>query len=392
MRIFLSSTAHDLSDLRAFTIHILEKNGHEVLFHESPTFPARVGLHSHDQCIEAVADSDLVICLIDKRYGGKYSGARLPTIHDQVFNILGGTKTGEKKEYSIKVLANHLSITWVELITAHEKAIPVVTFARQRTLDEKDTRRKNQFLLSFVPAYAEKNELFDLLDWITKQKINNWIAPFISIVDFEQKLIKWMKELEKTIAAPQKEGSIDSGSRSRICVIVEGEIDRLFVSFLVRMLNLTQQFVIIPTYGKYNVLNNFKIVVAEYAKIFEHVIVLLDSDAESEPELEQNRQQLRSIIADSGAKNITSFFAHPSIEAWIAAGLPGDKISISEQGLVTKGAFVKRFGKASVNHVRNLLFHQFSYDQAMNTYSDFHNFVKYLTSIGLQNDVVSIDE
>ena len=387
MRIFLSSTAHDLSDLRAFTVHLLEKSGHEVLFHESPTFPARVGLHSHDQCIEAVAESDLVICLIDKRYGGKYAGARLPTIPDQAFEILGVTKTGKKKKYSIQVLAKDLSITWIELITAHGKGIPVVTFARQRTLDEKETRRRNQFLSSFVPAYAEKNELFDLLDWITKQKVNNWIAPFISIVDFEQKLVTWMKELEKTIATPKEEDQEDSGSKSRICVIVEGEIDRLFVSFLVGELNLTQQFVIIPTYGKYNVLNNFKTVVAQYAKIFEHVIVLLDSDSESEPELEQNRQQLRSMISDSGAKNITSFFAHPSIEAWIAAGLSGDEFQAPEQGLVTKNVFVKRFGKVSVNHVRNLLIHQFSYDHAMKTSNDFHNFVEYLMSLGRQ-DVV----
>lgn len=385
MRIFLSSTAHDLSDLRAFTVHILEKSGHEVLFHESPTFPARVGLHSHDQCIEAIAESDLVICLIDKRYGGKYAGARLATIPDQVFDILGATKSGKKKKYSIQILAKDLSITWIELITAHGKGIPVVTFARQRTLDEKETRRRNQFLSSFVPAYAEKNELFDLLDWITKQKVNNWIAPFISIVDFEQKLATWMKELEKTIATPKEEDHEDSKSKSRICVIVEGEIDRLFVSFLVGKLNLTQQFVIIPTYGKYNVLNNFKTVVAQYAKIFEHVIVLLDSDAESEPELEQNRQQLRSIISDSGAKNITSFFAHPSIEAWISAGLTEDESQTSEQRLVTKIVFAERFGKASVNHVRNLLVHQFSYNHAMETSKDFHNFVEYLMSLGHQD-------
>lgn len=99
------------------------------------------------------------------------------------------TKSGKKKKYEIKIPASELSITWIELITAHEKAIPVVTFARQRTLDEKETRRRNQFLSSFMPAYAEKNELFDFLDWITKQPVNNWIAPFTSIVDFEQKLV-----------------------------------------------------------------------------------------------------------------------------------------------------------------------------------------------------------
>lgn len=385
MRIFLSSTAYDLSDLRAFTVNLLEKSGHEVLFHESPTFPARVGLHSHDQCIEAVADSDLVICLIDRRYGGKYAGARIASIPDQRLSVLGATKSGKRKKFEVMVPASSLSITWIELITAHEKAIPVVTFARQRTLDEKETRRRNQFLASFMPAYAEKNELFDFLDWITKQKANNWIAPFHSIVDYEKKLATWMRELERTIAAPKDAAEEAATERTRVCVIVEGEVDRVFVSFLVGKLDLHQQFVIIPTYGKYNVLNNFKTVVAQYSKIFEHVIVLLDSDAKTEAELEQNRRQLQSIIRDSEADNITSFFAHPSIEAWMAAGLITDDDE-SPLDLVTKDVFIQRFGKASINHVRNLLVHQFSYDRAMARSRDFHHFVEFLLGLGRRSN------
>jgi hypothetical protein len=381
MRIFLSSTAYDLSDLRAFTINLLEKSGHEVLFHESPTFPARVGLHSHDQCVEAVADSDLVICLIDRRYGGKYAGERIASIPDQKFSVLGSTKSGKRKKFEVVVPAKSLSITWIELITAHEKAIPVVTFARQRTLDEKETRRRNQFLASFMPAYAEKHELFDFLDWITKQKLNNWIAPFHSIVDYEQKLTTWMRELERTIATPKEDPEAVATERTRVCVIVEGEVDRMFVSYLVGKLDLHQQFVIIPTYGKYNVLNNFKAVVAQYGKIFEHVIVVLDSDAKTDTELEQNRRQLQSIIQDSGADNITSFFAHPSIEAWIAAGLVSDN-AVSGPDLVTKDAFIQKFGQASINHVRNLLVHRFSYDRAMMNSHDFHNFVEFLLGLG----------
>ena len=49
MKIFLSSTAYDMLDFRALVVDRLEDDGHEVLFHESPTFPARIGLHSHDQ-------------------------------------------------------------------------------------------------------------------------------------------------------------------------------------------------------------------------------------------------------------------------------------------------------------------------------------------------------
>jgi hypothetical protein len=268
MKIFLSSTAYDLADFRSLVVDRLESRGHEVLFHESPTFPARIGLHSHDQCLEAIKETDLVICLVDKRYGGMYHGEILKPFSPLNFNILGSTKKGVKKRFGLIYNLDMLSITWCEIYTAHDNGIPVITFARQRTLDEKETRRRNQFLATFQPAYADKNELFDFLDWITQRKTNNWIAPFANIVDFEKKLFSWMNEVDKSIPEPNTSDAIvRDGNKSRICVIVEGEVDRLFVSYLINTLNLSQHFVIIPTYGKYQVLNNFESVVAQYAMI-----------------------------------------------------------------------------------------------------------------------------
>jgi hypothetical protein len=382
MKIFLSSTAYDLSDFRALVVDRLEADGHEVLFHESPTFPARIGLHSHDQCLEAIKESDLVICLVDRRYGGKYSGATLEPFSPLKFSVLGAQKSGKKKRFELVYELNKLSITWCEVFVAHNEGIPVVTFARQRTLDEKETRRRNQFLTTFSPAYSEKNEIFDFLDWITQRKTNNWIAPFISIVDFEKKLITWMNELNKSIPKPaniSNEDDTDTRGRTRICIVVEGEVDRLVVSYIVQHLNLAQHFVIIPTYGKYQVLNTFNEVVAPYSKIFEHVIVLLDSDAHTEDEYHQNVLQLNRIIESSQCENISGFFANPSIEAWIAAGLD-QEIYNEYSGQVDKHIFNKRIGRSS-----NLLAHKFSFNMAMSTNTEFHNFVEKLMSLGNAN-------
>jgi len=379
MRIFLSSTTYDLADFRSLTVNVLEKRGHQVLFHENPTFPARVGLHSHDQCLEAVANSDLVICLIDKRYGGKYAGARSETIAAQKFSVHGDSKSGKKKSFDVVMHVSSLSITWIELITAHKKGIPVITFARQRTLDEKETRRRNQFLSSFKPAYAERNELFDLIDWVTKQKVNNWIASFHSMMDFDHKLNSWLDEIEHQRAVP-KVGKVDSPEKAVICILVEGESDRLFISFILRKLNLSSQFVIIPTRGKYYLLNNFKVVVAQYSYAFRRVIVVLDSDAETEIELEQSKHRLQLLIDDSGARNVDFFFAHPVIEAWIAAGLdPAEGKHPHE--VVTKQVFSRLFGDASINHVTELLAQHFSYNKAMASSSDFRKFVDHILSL-----------
>lgn len=379
MRIFLSSTAYDLSDLRAFTVNILEGAGHEVLFHESPTFPARVGLHSHDQCIEAVADSDLVICLIDRRFGGRYAGALASTITDQKLTVLGCTKSGKRKKYEVVVPAKSLSITWIELITAHEHAIPVVTFARQRTLDEKETRRRNQFLTSFMPAYAEKNELFDFIDWITKQSVNNWIAPFHSIVDYEKKLQTWMRELEKTIPNSDKQSAEAKPDKLRVCILVEGEMDRMFVSFLVGKLSLNEQFVIVPIYRKSALIGNFKEIVGQYAKVFDRVIVLLDSDAKSEGDLKRQNSKLQSITKQCELENLYSFLAHPTIEAWMMAGLDREEQYVAEHA--TKEAFTRRFGMKSLEGVRRMLEDGFSYKTAMKSSGGFKEFVEFLSEM-----------
>src|SRR5688572_2010984 len=87
MKIFLSSTAYDLFDLRAFTVRVLQEMGHEAIFHESPTFPAVLNSHSHDQCLHAVKRVDLVLCLVDRRYGGRYAGAGCKQLTDILVSV-----------------------------------------------------------------------------------------------------------------------------------------------------------------------------------------------------------------------------------------------------------------------------------------------------------------
>jgi hypothetical protein len=114
------------------------------------------------------------------------------------------------------------------------------------------------------------------------------------------------------------------------------------------------------------------------------VIVLLDSDANTDDEYQQNVLQLEHIIESSKCENISGFFANPSIEAWIAAGLD-QEIYNEYSGQVDKHIFNKRIGRSSINHIRNLLFHKFSFDMAMSSNAEFHNFVEKLMSLGKAN-------
>ena len=77
------------------------------------------------------------------------------------------------------------------------------------------------------------------------------------------------------------------------------------------------------------------------------------------------------------------FFAHPSIEAWLIAGLNPDLYK-QKNGLVDKNDFKETFGMPSINHIRNLLVHKFSFDTAMSINPEFHNFVERLKGLGYE--------
>jgi len=71
LNVFLSSTCYDLVDLRSELAALLRKQGFVVRMSEDP----QSGFHidpagdSIDSCLANVAASDVVICVLDRRYG-----------------------------------------------------------------------------------------------------------------------------------------------------------------------------------------------------------------------------------------------------------------------------------------------------------------------------------
>ncbi|HEX7999371.1 MAG TPA: DUF4062 domain-containing protein [Pyrinomonadaceae bacterium] len=165
-KIFISSTVFDLEDARGALKHLLERDyGLTVYSSETPDFPIMSNKHSYDICLERLKECDLVIALIDKRYGGTYE-------------MNGKTP---------------ISVTRKELRVAQEKNIPVWTFVRTETWDErkkfKDFAKANraatkkrlsdeQLFQEFKSSYGSRvdsNYVFDFIDEVTRFKKSNWI-------------------------------------------------------------------------------------------------------------------------------------------------------------------------------------------------------------------------
>lgn len=359
MKIFISSTAYDLYDFREKIKQIIEQLGHECIAFESPTFPVIPNLHSHDQCIEAVKDADIVICIIDKRYGGRYHGNDSNQFSDIELEISGKTKSGKAKKYKRIIKKQDLSITWCELITAQKEGKLIFTFARKKLLDEKEIRRRNQFLTSFKPAYAEREEIFDLIDWITKNKKNNWITPFNSIVDFEQYFSKWLKEIEKYYFIPNTNVNLSLSNNTSTTIshipvlfILEGESDRQFINIVLKKINsqLSARFVV--TYGKYRMFSNTLDYVTSMGEI-RHTFVLYDTDDDDLETINSQNEIIQKLL-DKG--NVSVYPIKPEIETWIKAGLKNKNITHQE--------------------IRKIdLEIEFSFEDAMKNDSQFNSFV-----------------
>jgi len=342
MKIFISSTTYDVEDIRLITIEALKNRGHEVIYHESPTFPVKLNLHSHDVCLETIKEVDLVVCIIQSRYGGLYKGNNPTQFSDIEIEIKGKTKKGTNKKQTVKIPKDRLSITWCELYIAEQNKIPIITFVKKAVSDEKETRRRNQFLSSFQPAHVDDAKIFDLIDWITKKPVNNWIVIYNNIIDYKDYLQKWITEIEKNTTNPAKSVETtcvsESGStpvlalknertpsydevntinKTSILTFVEGESDRDFLRYIIEKLDLKNVYKFVVTYGKYRMLQESFDYVISYNS--ENLLFVVDEDNNLD-----ERKSFEEMFKKIDVSNKEIVFAEPNLDEWIRVGLPGD--------------------------------------------------------------------
>lgn len=169
-KVFISSTAYDLIDLRAEVVEALTQWGFITINHESPNFPVPQGIGSHDICLEAVKHCDIFLLIIDKRYGSFYKG--------------------DYNEYKSK---KNWSITRCEADFAFRLNKGHYTFVRtpifyERTSYSNHIKEKGNSE-HFVPTHAAKIEVLEFLDDIHKRLLadrkDNWITSFSHSVELK---------------------------------------------------------------------------------------------------------------------------------------------------------------------------------------------------------------
>ena len=170
LKVFISSTCHDLRDLRSELRQFLESNGMSVSLSEDPQSPFIVDPleNSIDSCLNNLSTSDVVVCIIDRRYGGVI-------------------KTGEYRE---------LSATHAEIQRARAQNVPVFFFIRNYAWQDFEQIRKNA---DYSPNWVEKDtskkaKWFEMVrECATLPKhesVSNWCDQFQSSVDLKLLVLK----------------------------------------------------------------------------------------------------------------------------------------------------------------------------------------------------------
>ncbi len=147
--VFISSTIHDLKDLRDALDNELTRHGYKTLLSEKGTIPVDSSKHTYDDCIDAARNCDFLIAIFDGRLGGI-----VPT-------------SGK-------------SITVTEVEAALDAGKQVYVFVRQSVWDAMEVLRpyfkdRVHFRASKI---VEDKRVFETLDVIRKRVTGNWIFQF----------------------------------------------------------------------------------------------------------------------------------------------------------------------------------------------------------------------
>jgi hypothetical protein len=152
-RIFISSTCFDLRDARARLTEFLQGFGFEVLNSQTPSFAVTPKTSAVNACLDQVDLADYLILIIGNRSG---------TVREGV------------------------TVTNAEYNRAMERGIPVIPFVQRTIFDSLPIYKDNP--LGDFTAVVDNVRIFDFIEVIASGKQDNWLHPFESVTDIEERL------------------------------------------------------------------------------------------------------------------------------------------------------------------------------------------------------------
>lgn len=175
LRIFISSTAFDLSILRSSLKAFVAGLGYDPVLSEYSDVLFDFREHTHKSCLAEIKSCDMVVLIIGARFGSTFNSSVLSSeLHEFDPDDL------QDGESSIS-----LSVTQAEALTAAKAGIPVFSFVQGAVYHDYTVYQKNRDQ-SFAnkiayPSIAQPETaeyIFNFIDYLESRSYNNAIATF----------------------------------------------------------------------------------------------------------------------------------------------------------------------------------------------------------------------
>ncbi len=186
MRVFVSSTCHDLIDARAELEGSLREMGLTPLLSDRPSseFEVSPDANSIETCLAGVRSAEVFLCVLSQRYGPSLKAAGYPDVS-----------------------ATHLE--WTE---ARKVGKPIRMYVRDRLEGEYAIWKRNPKTVRFAWVRdAHDHPIFEFLDQhrmlVANEPQSNWFWPFRDSIDLKRRvesdlkyissralLTKWLQE------------------------------------------------------------------------------------------------------------------------------------------------------------------------------------------------------
>ena len=162
-KIGILSTDYDLHPIRANLINLVARLRFEPIAFELPTMRVEPGVHSHEACVLAVEMSDILILIIDRRYGGLYLGIGPHSVTEEEF----------QRAYSLRKIV----IPCVSRSAFDDRWISfraVQKLMKDEGISESEARQK------ISPSYADRWEVLDFIEQVRKLDRDQYLVIYNS--------------------------------------------------------------------------------------------------------------------------------------------------------------------------------------------------------------------
>jgi hypothetical protein len=156
-KVFIASTCYDLKYIRSNLKYLIETLGYEPVLSEHGDIFFSPNEHTHNSCLNEIENCQLFILIIGGRFGGNFQNSE---------------KSITNKEYE----------------KAFERKIPIFTLIEQDVYSQHLVyieNKNNENINNFKFPSVDSIKIFDFIDIVRKQSINNAIYPFSNFYDME---------------------------------------------------------------------------------------------------------------------------------------------------------------------------------------------------------------